>query len=182
MDCITCRKEYRRHKCDKQEKDRVGNSRMESSVQSVRKRKLDNSAAVTGADGASEMKSSTNASHQKSLSPQPERGESEENREGAATASNATRTKEGTAASGDTKGMNHSVASQQTASSVPAERQTGAAKQSISGLWKRYDLTAPQGTAKHDREELELLKKQVWKREYLVPYNGVNAKASKLKW
>eukprot|EP00536_Pseudo-nitzschia_multiseries_P007210 jgi/Psemu1/304710/fgenesh1_kg.166_\ len=45
---------------------------------------------------------------------------------------------------------------------------------SLPELWKRYDLTASEGVAKHDREELEIVENQVWKKRITVPYNGVN--------
>mmetsp|Transcript_10199 Transcript_10199/g.21876 ORF Transcript_10199/g.21876 Transcript_10199/m.21876 type:complete len:233 (+) Transcript_10199:28-726(+) len=51
-------------------------------------------------------------------------------------------------------------------------------KNSISELWKRYDLTASEVIASHDIEELRVVEKQAWKRRKFVPYNGINTTQS----
>ena len=42
----------------------------------------------------------------------------------------------------------------------------------IASLWKRYDLSATDATASHEREEFNALRSQIWRPSKFVPYDG----------
>lgn len=61
----------------------------------------------------------------------------------------------------------------------PEQPQDSTAKNIYKGnrsdIWKQYDLTATEMTTAHERAELQVVLKQVWKKKKFVPYAGVNS-------